>query len=864
MVNKIISFINNEFNKEYNFNNALSNIKLLEDYIKEEFEDIDNDTLLLVLNESKILDDNIKILIRNISYKLKHIIVELYYNDSFIYRVINTYALKHNLLIDNLLVLKENNKLKISDEEMIILIDLAKEGDQEALEKLIDVNAGLIRKGALKYLGKSKYELDDLIQESTIGLIKAIYGFDKTKGYQFSSYALSTIDDVIRKSTNNNGFDVRIPIKKIDKLKKAFAVKKRLTNELGHEPDAEMVAKECNYPVEETKELLAFDMIVVTSINDLTPYNDDQTLEDTIPSDSIVEDDVLDSLYNDYVLNVVRCILSDIEFEVLLYRLGFIDNRIYTLEEIADKYKLTRQRVNQIELSAYEKLRSNRARTLLSEVNHKTNIPGFLKVDINNSESLKPSTIYIKEKSNLFDYFIEYTKEEVLEAVSKLSMNYQNILYKKFGNNLDTLLQVSESNSRLFINEIKPLIQSHLNIIMSNKNRNSALAWFPNSSKEDLIEALKSQLPNNQFIFYKRFGKNLDELNPILSDEKDQLYDIVIPDLQKHLKYKLIENKTIFDYFKDCTQEEVILALNNIPKDYLLLITKKFGKNLNENLYVTKFTEKLLEGKVYSKINYLIVNFRKEDVLFDYFKKNDHNILSETFKKLNAQEQRILYTRYSFNLDCINNINPNALRGLYENVIPKLFNLFNIKFDNTHRIENKKIDYYFPKVTKKELNNAIKMLKPNEQKIVYLRFGNDLDQVNNFNEYILLYYQIFKTIRKNLSYNKRKSIIKNINIDILNEKEILDLEIATDLITKINTDIKTEELLIFILNNGIGTNKYNINDLSKILGLSIDDIYLSIDRVKQNTQISTIYDKLCELLAKNRHQKSLKKSLANK
>lgn len=863
MLKKIINFIEKEFNKDYSFNNSLNNIKLLKEYITEEFETISYDDMLELIEKSSILSMSIKVIMKCSSHELKTTLIDLYYNDSFIFNIINAYSSLNGIIIDGWLEVKDHKTSAVSESEMLDLIKSAQAGDKEALEILLELNLGLMRKAVLKFVNKSKLEYEDLLQESRYGMIKAIYGFEPEKGYQFSTYAFKCMESVIHHAMYNDGIDVRIPQNKMEKIKKVYAVKMRLIDEFGFEPTSGMIAKECNYTIEQVEELLSVEIAKVISMNDRGFDSDDRSLEDVLPSDVNIEKDFLNKTYNEYVLKVVANFLSDIEFEVLLYRLGFIDNKEYTQEEVSIRLNLSRQRICQIEQSALKKLHSKPLLDLLKVVDTKS-----LGRKLNakkGSEYLMSNMIYIREPQSLFEYFKEYTYEEVLKAVNMLRDSYKNILYNKFDHNLNAISQVKRSNTGLFINEIKPLIEEYLVTIAKKNGRKSVFVWFENSSKENIIAAVNTLTPANSAIFYKRFGIDLDELNPLMPSEREALYDTIIPYLQNYIKYKNKDSKRLFDYFEGFSEEEVINAIRLLPKEYLNIIIDKFGPKFDSNNYISIPRARLLEAKIIPKVKQIIMNLRRDKYLLEVFDTMEYNELYRALYSLKDSERELLYERYGYGLDTINSTTVTAKRNLYEKVIPKLFEIWGLDYNFNYSIENKEITFYFPNKELKDIKLAINMLDDNDRNLVYARFGDNLDCINKVDNMAVLYYDVFNKIRDNLFRIRVKSIINNAGLlTLLSEKEREDIQKAAKMICEVNSELDDLDLLIFILHNGIGVSSYRISDLVRILNKSEYYICVVLNRLAKYEKIDYLYKKLEKINRKEKQEKRLEMQKNNK
>ncbi|MEM5782679.1 MAG: sigma-70 family RNA polymerase sigma factor, partial [Candidatus Aenigmatarchaeota archaeon] len=154
--------------------------------------------------------------------------------------------------------LKEINKIPLlTPEEEKELAKRAAQGDEEARERLIKSNLRLVFSIAKKYYGRSKkLSFMDLVQEGTLGLIKAIDRFDWRKGFKLSTYATWWIRQAITRAMADHARTVRLPVHIIEQLYRLNKIKKRLTEELGREPTPEELAQECRIPERKLHKLL--------------------------------------------------------------------------------------------------------------------------------------------------------------------------------------------------------------------------------------------------------------------------------------------------------------------------------------------------------------------------------------------------------------------------------------------------------------------------------------------------------------------------------------------------------------------------------------------------------------------------------
>lgn len=253
--------------------------------------------------------------------------------------------------------LKEIGKVPLltAAEEISIAKRMA-DGDEEARKELIDANLRLVVSVAKKYVGKGLLFLD-LIQEGNLGLIKAVEKFDYRKGYKFSTYATWWIRQAITRAIADQARTIRIPVHMVETINKLIRCQRQLIQELGREPRPEEIAKEMDITVEkvrETKKIAQEPVSLETPIGE----EEDSHLGDFIPDEDAPEPATVASftLLREQLMEVLDT-LTPREEMVIRLRFGLDDGKTRTLEEVGRVFKVTRERIRQIEAKALRKLR---------------------------------------------------------------------------------------------------------------------------------------------------------------------------------------------------------------------------------------------------------------------------------------------------------------------------------------------------------------------------------------------------------------------------------------------------------------------------------------------------------------------------
>ena len=266
-------------------------------------------------------------------------------------------AAEYNLDDPVRMYLKEIGQIKLlTAEEEVDLAKRVSEGDQAAKDKLTEANLRLVVSIAKKYSGRGLHILD-LIQEGNTGLIRAVDKFDYTKGNKFSTYATWWIRQAITRAIADQARTIRVPVHMVEVINKATRCNRKLVQELGREPTVEEIAAELGLPVEK---IIEANRTAADTLSLDTPVGDE---EDTSIG-SFVEDErtpgPADATSNALLAEALKEILDTLterEADVLRMRFGMYDGRTHTLEEVGQNFKVTRERIRQIENKAIRKLR---------------------------------------------------------------------------------------------------------------------------------------------------------------------------------------------------------------------------------------------------------------------------------------------------------------------------------------------------------------------------------------------------------------------------------------------------------------------------------------------------------------------------
>ena len=266
-----------------------------------------------------------------------------------------------------LLTLKDIGKIPLlTPEREMYLAEQIALGNKAAKDELIEANLRLVVSIAKRHVGKGMYFLD-LIQEGNLGLIKAVEKFDYSKGYKFSTYATWWIRQAITRAIADQARTIRIPVHMVETIHKVSRTARTLLQELGREPTTDEIAERLGITSDKVRDIMK---IAQDPVSLETPIGEEEDshlgdfvedMDSPAPSESASY-----SLLREHLCDILHT-LTTREEQVIKLRFGLDDGRPRTLEEVGKQFKITRERIRQIEAKALRKLRHPSRSKILKE-----------------------------------------------------------------------------------------------------------------------------------------------------------------------------------------------------------------------------------------------------------------------------------------------------------------------------------------------------------------------------------------------------------------------------------------------------------------------------------------------------------------
>ena len=571
-----------------------------------------NEIYLSLLNNKRVSKIMAKV-VEEKKYLLGKIDIEKIFKDDISTSLVETYCMLNNIKfvqddididndIDNYMDDKVANYSSLgtsllTEEEKMELLIRVKQGDKRARDIMVEKNLRLVIKIAIKYQGRG-LEISDLIQEGSIGLMKSIDRFDLKKGCRFSTYATWWIRQAIVRATQEQGRAIRIPSHLNEKSSKIKNVVINLEKELGREPTIEEIANQLNISTKKIEKILNLSQ-TITSINQRINDDNYSELGDFIENNTATPEEATIEKVTAEEIRDKLSILNDRQQQIIKLRFGLDGDEPKTLQEIGDIIGCSRENVRLIELKILKKLKHSMYKWRDKKTISKSDVP------VHNSRS----------RDNIYDYFREYSKEEINEVIEELGDRSLTVLHMRYGDDFANLIfdsNLTEQDKNYLKRYIFPKLKQALE-----KNKKTRI-----SKEIPLISKVSPPTDSNEKLDDLLESTNLDAEKVNISETKRERKNIITNEYIKELeigvkKMNELENikttqnrknkksrSNIYDYFSEYEKSEIDEVIEGLDEKSLMALHIKYGEDLANpvNGTLSEDDKKFIQGCVFPKI----------------------------------------------------------------------------------------------------------------------------------------------------------------------------------------------------------------------------------------------------------------------
>ena len=479
---------------------------------------------------------------------------------------------------------------------------------------------------------------------------------------------------------------------------------------------------------------------------------------------------------------------------------------------------------------------------------------------------LKQKT-YKKHATSLFELLSDYSKEEIVLAVSKLDDERKNLLYQKYGANLDEYHKLSGEINIVYRNkDVIKTLRKVLNGKKISRIKHNLFELLSDYSKEEILKVYAELSIDEKKILISKYGANLDEYHKLDANLNNKLFTLINkmrrkmeinrnPLLERpkenKRRDKTLNGKGFFENFTEFDREDVLRVLNTLEEHHKVLIYKKYGQNLDEKHPLNSIERNQLHYILYKimvdKLNGIESKYKKRIPFFEYFTEFDREEVINVLDTLEEHHKALIYKKYGLNLDENNSINrkeSNQIHYIIHTIIPD-------KLNHKKKKAFKLMDY-FDGYSKEEIRKAVEILNPKYQAIFYKKFGYNLEENNSLSksEKDCLHQTIIKKLKLKL---EGKELSEKSGPKPKNLLEKYPSKTKEEIVNAIETKLSLEERNLIYLKYGLSLmedNDVSPRDKSKLKYIVNDKLAKILSSGKNNTLLSYFKDISYEELIK--------------
>lgn len=669
----------------------------------------------------------------------------------------------------------------LTPEEEFVLATKAHEGDLEARNQFVAHNLKLVVKIAHKYIN-SELSIEDLIQEGNIGVLKAIEKFDPTKGYKFSTYATWWIRQAIVRAADDKGKNIRIPVHMQQRMREYKKVRASLSVSLNREPTKQEIAKEMNLSVQSVENIFN-SMIDTVSMNEKINKDSEDEVGNFIPDSANVEEEVLSSLDKKMLENYFDiCKLNTREKEVIKARFG-MDQNAKTLQQVADIYGITRERVRQIEFETLRKLRSH-SNLLKEEIQELSTYDKHLVSRMNSSSSLEQKKAKEKEKRpkvsktqlTIYREYPNYPKKEIDAALASLKREDLELLFLKYDRGLIGFSKEQEEQIHTIKTKvIRELLEKHQKVQEKVKDVYHFRGLYERLEDYDpeiINRAIDSLSVSQKEILKEKYGPGFTRTSsptPKNEEQEKKVSSLINQTLKVKIK-RIMEGKVgLYKSFPNYTKAQVDQAVSLLNSKDKALLIKRYGESLQED-YLDRVTDQErsdINNKIKRNIKTSISTKEKPNTytyknLYERLSQYSPDAINKALESLPDVQREKLKEKYGKKL--LDTTDGKQRNKKFEQSISNI--IYGSLIQKIEDVINNKAGIYntITSYSEEEVRNAIDKLEEREKALIIKKYGKDYKEYHydrlSKEERIEINTSISPKIRQYLSnpeFNPRKT-----------------------------------------------------------------------------------------------------------